>query len=148
MVSVHVGIAESSDGGPVDTIEGNCSDACRQLSYPVGIRKIKGCVGSVKASGFKKKCGSKNRPASDMIPTSHFSLAGTSQFAMSIKQPCFLLCNWYSWIFLRVRSQILLEDAVHSTLGVFFDCFFLQIIILINITISVAATHHPNHVLL
>ena len=41
-VSDHVGIVESSNGNYVYTIEGNSSDACRQLSYPVGSREIMG----------------------------------------------------------------------------------------------------------
>ena len=38
----HVGIVESCDGKTVTTIEGNSSNACRQLSYRVGSSQIAG----------------------------------------------------------------------------------------------------------
>ena len=41
-VADHVGIVESCDGSTVYTIEGNANDACKQLSYAVGDRRILG----------------------------------------------------------------------------------------------------------
>ena len=41
-VADHVGIVESCDGSTVYTIEGNANNACKQLSYAVGDRKILG----------------------------------------------------------------------------------------------------------
>ena len=41
-IADHVGIVESCDGGTVYTIEGNANDACKQLSYAVGDRRILG----------------------------------------------------------------------------------------------------------
>ena len=41
-VADHVGIVESCDGSIVYTIEGNANNACKQLSYAVGDRRILG----------------------------------------------------------------------------------------------------------
>ena len=41
-VADHVGIVESCDGSTVYTIEGNANNACKQLSYAVGDRRILG----------------------------------------------------------------------------------------------------------
>lgn len=41
-VADHVGIVESCDGSTVYTVEGNASNACKQLSYAVGDRRITG----------------------------------------------------------------------------------------------------------
>ena len=41
-VADHVGIVESCDGSTVYTIEGNANNACKQLSYVVGDRRILG----------------------------------------------------------------------------------------------------------
>ena len=41
-VADHVGIVESCDGRTVYTIEGNANNACKQLSYAVGDRRILG----------------------------------------------------------------------------------------------------------
>ena len=41
-VADHVGIVESCDGSTVYTVEGNASNACKQLSYAVGDRRILG----------------------------------------------------------------------------------------------------------
>ena len=41
-VADHVGIVESCDGNTVYTIEGNANNACKQLSYAVGDRRILG----------------------------------------------------------------------------------------------------------
>ena len=41
-VADHVGIVESCDGNIVYTIEGNANNACKQLSYAVGDRRILG----------------------------------------------------------------------------------------------------------
>ena len=41
-VADHVGIVESCDGSTVYTIEGNANNACKQLSYTVGDRRILG----------------------------------------------------------------------------------------------------------
>ena len=41
-VADHVGIVESCDGSVVYTIEGNANNACKQLSYTVGDRRILG----------------------------------------------------------------------------------------------------------
>ena len=41
-VADHVGIVESCDGSMVYTIEGNANNACKQLSYAVGDRRIMG----------------------------------------------------------------------------------------------------------
>lgn len=41
-VTDHVGIVESCDGSTVYTIEGNANNACKQLSYAVGDRRILG----------------------------------------------------------------------------------------------------------
>ena len=41
-VADHVGIVESCDGSTVYTIEGNANNACMQLSYAVGDRRILG----------------------------------------------------------------------------------------------------------
>ena len=41
-VADHVGIVESCDGSTVYTIEGNTNNACKQLSYAVGDRRILG----------------------------------------------------------------------------------------------------------
>ena len=41
-VADHVGIVESCDGSTVYTIEGNANNACNQLSYAVGDRRILG----------------------------------------------------------------------------------------------------------
>lgn len=41
-IADHVGIVESCDGSTVYTIEGNANDACKQLSYAVGDRRILG----------------------------------------------------------------------------------------------------------
>ena len=41
-VADHVGIVESCDGNIVCTIEGNANNACKQLSYAVGDRRITG----------------------------------------------------------------------------------------------------------
>ena len=41
-VADHVGIVESCDGSTVYTIEGNANNACKQLSYAVGNRRILG----------------------------------------------------------------------------------------------------------
>ena len=41
-IADHVGIVESCDGSTVYTIEGNANDACKQLSYVVGDRRILG----------------------------------------------------------------------------------------------------------
>ena len=41
-VADHVGIVEFCDGSTVYTIEGNANDACKQLSYAVGDRRILG----------------------------------------------------------------------------------------------------------
>ena len=41
-VTDHVGIVESCDGSTVYTIEGNANNACKQLSYAVGDRRIPG----------------------------------------------------------------------------------------------------------
>ena len=41
-VADHVGIVESCDGNIVYTIEGNANNACKQLSYAVGDRRITG----------------------------------------------------------------------------------------------------------
>ena len=41
-VADHVGIVESCDGSTVYTIEGNAHNACKQLSYAVGDRRILG----------------------------------------------------------------------------------------------------------
>ena len=41
-VADHVGIVESCDGSTVYTIEGNANNACKQLSYAVGDRRITG----------------------------------------------------------------------------------------------------------
>ena len=41
-IADHVGIVESCDGSTVYTIEGNANNACKQLSYAVGDRRILG----------------------------------------------------------------------------------------------------------
>ena len=41
-IADHVGIVESCDGSIVYTIEGNANNACKQLSYAVGDRRILG----------------------------------------------------------------------------------------------------------
>ena len=41
-VADHVGIVESCDGNIVYTIEGNANNACKQLSYAIGDRRILG----------------------------------------------------------------------------------------------------------
>ena len=41
-IADHVGIVESCDGSTVYTIEGNANNACKQLSYTVGDRRILG----------------------------------------------------------------------------------------------------------
>ena len=41
-IADHVGIVESCDGNTVYTIEGNANNACKQLSYAVGDRRILG----------------------------------------------------------------------------------------------------------
>ena len=41
-VADHVGIVKSCDGSIVYTIEGNANNACKQLSYTVGDRRILG----------------------------------------------------------------------------------------------------------
>ena len=41
-IADHVGIVESCDGSTVYTIEGNANNACKQLSYAVGNRRILG----------------------------------------------------------------------------------------------------------
>ena len=41
-VRAGVGIVESCDGSTVYTIEGNANNACKQLSYAVGDRRILG----------------------------------------------------------------------------------------------------------
>ncbi len=41
-IADHVGIVESCDGSAVYTIEGNANNACKQLSYAVGDRRILG----------------------------------------------------------------------------------------------------------
>ena len=41
-VADHVGIVETCDGSTVYTIEGNANNACKQLSYAVGDRRILG----------------------------------------------------------------------------------------------------------
>ena len=41
-IADHVGIVESCDGSIVYTIEGNANNACKQLSYAVGNRRILG----------------------------------------------------------------------------------------------------------
>lgn len=35
-ISDHVGIVEKVENGTIYTIEGNCDDACKQFSYPLG----------------------------------------------------------------------------------------------------------------
>ena len=44
-IADHVGIVESCDGSTVYTIEGNANNACKQLSYAVGDRRILGYGG-------------------------------------------------------------------------------------------------------
>ena len=46
-VADHVGIVESCDGSIVYTIEGNANNACKQLSYAVGDRRILGYGGPI-----------------------------------------------------------------------------------------------------